>query len=189
MVPPEQSNKAGSRMSRIKYLIGLGAVAVLLYLAAFGVLKQDVADPVTTSPLPQPDWLFLAFFQVTRYCQEGMEMLGVFWAPAAVLVILCLLPFIDRTDGVSIRKKYLPRLFAICGLALFTGLSFVTSHTGATTPLDSCAACHKEGFGEAFAIPPNMVSDFSTRYDNKWLALHYRYPQYFWMMDADVPGW
>ena len=74
-------------------------------------------------------------------------------------------------------------------LTLFVGLNYVTHHTHSTTPLDSCEACHKEGFGEAFAVPPPVIKDFSRHYDNKWLALHYRYPQYFWMMDATVPAW
>jgi ubiquinol-cytochrome c reductase cytochrome b subunit len=166
--------------------VALCAVAALICLAAFGVIRQDMADPVTTSSLPQPDWLFLAFFQVTRYCREGMEMVGVFWLPALLMLGLFLLPFIDRAEG---RRKWIRRSFLAAGLVLFVSLSVVTYHTGSTTPLDSCGACHKEGFGEAFATPPRKPAEFSTRYDNNWLALHYRYPQYFWMMDAAVPSW
>lgn len=176
-------------MTLKRCLVAVCTVVLFIFLAAFGILKQDVADPVTTSAFPQPDWLFMVFFQVTRYCQGEMEMLGVFWIPATVVLCLFLLPFIDRTDGAGKRKKWVQWSFLVCGLVLFLSLSFVTYHTGSTTPLDSCAACHKGGFGKAFATPPRNISEFSTRYDNKWLALHYRYPQYFWMMDADVPSW
>ena len=162
----------------------LCTVLLLCLLAAFGVQKLEIADPITTSVVPQPDWLYMLFFQVTRYCQSDMEMLGVFWGPLALLLGLALLPFIDRRR----RKAFQYAAAALC-LLLFAGISFVTYHTSETTPVNSCPACHKEGFGESFAYAPKKTASFSTRYDNRWLALHYRYPQYFWMMDADVPKW
>lgn len=167
-------------------LAALGATIALFLLAIFGTVKQDIADPITTSSIPQPDWLFLVFFQVTRYCQDAMEMVGVFWIPLAVILGLLLLPCLDKGGE---RTRGLKWLFFSGGLLLFVALSVFTFRSGSTTPVNSCAACHKEGFGEAFATPPSLVEDFSTRYDNRWLALHYRYPQYFWMMDATVPKW
>lgn len=164
----------------------LCTLLLLFALAAFGIEELEAADPITTSAIPQPDWLYMLFFQVTRYCQGGMEMLGVFWGPLILLLLLAVLPFIDRS---SRRGKAVPYFAAALCLALFVGVSFVTYHTSETTPVNSCPACHKEGFGESFAYAPTKISDFSKRYDNKWLALHYRYPQYFWMMDADVPKW
>gem|GEM_PF-243542 len=159
-----------------------GALIGLCLLAIFGIYKPDFADPVTTAPIPQPDWLFFMFFQVTRYFQDTLEMVGVFWIPAAVMLGLFLVPFIGR--GTWTRWP----LFA-AGLALCVTLGVFTHHTGSTTPTWSCPACHKGDFGQAFAHPPETLAKYSKRYDNKWLALHYRYPQYFWMMDADVPGW
>jgi quinol-cytochrome oxidoreductase complex cytochrome b subunit len=163
-----------------------GMLLLLGLLAAFGIQKLDAADPITTSPFPQPDWLFFMFFQVTRYLQDNLEMLGVFWIPAAVTLGLFLLPFIDRGEERSILLKW-PLILS--SLALCLALMIFTYHTGSTTPAWSCPACHKEDFGQAFSRPPETVDKYSKRYDNKWLALHYRYPQYFWMMDADVPGW
>ena len=113
-------------------------------------------------------------------------MLGVFWIPLAILLVMFLLPFIDK----AAKGKNWVRWSALSlSLAIFITWGVFTHHSGSTTPIDSCAACHKEGFGEAFAIAPDKVDDFSDRYDNKWLSLHYRYPQYFWMMDATVPKW
>ncbi|MDR1489042.1 MAG: hypothetical protein LBS65_00935 [Desulfovibrio sp.] len=163
-----------------------GTTTLLFALAAFGIQKQDIADPVTTSSVPQPDWLYMMFFQVTRYFQEEMEMVGVFWIPVILLVGLCLLPLADRGN---IRKKWIRWLVFPLSLAVFLVFTVVTYHTCSTTPIWSCASCHKKGFGQAFAAAPRTIDAFSTRYDNKWLALHYRFPQYFWMMDADAPGW
>ena len=164
-----------------------GLLLLLGGLAAFGIQKQVFADPVTTSPFPQPEWLFYMFFQVTRYFQDNLEMLVVFWLPMTVTLCLFLLPFVDL-DRRGLRI-WLKRSIVISGVSLCLTLAVFTHHTGTTTPVGSCQACHKEGFGKSFSRPPETVNDFSRRYDNKWLALHYRYPQYFWMMDADVPAW
>jgi ubiquinol-cytochrome c reductase cytochrome b subunit len=176
--PPGRSARAAVAVA--------GTALLLFFLAAFGIQKQDIADPITMSPLPQPDWLFLMFFQVTRYFQEEGELLGVFWIPALLLAGLALLPLLD---GGARRKKWLKRLIFPLSLAVFLIFTVITCHTGSTTPVWSCASCHKKGFGQAFAYAPKTIEAFSTRYDNKWLALHYRYPQYFWMMDAEVPSW
>ncbi|MDR3177048.1 MAG: cytochrome b N-terminal domain-containing protein [Desulfovibrio sp.] len=163
-----------------------GTTLLLLALAAFGIQKQDFADPVTTSSVPQPDWLYMMFFQVTRYFQEDMEMLGVFWIPALLLLGLCLLPLADRGNA---RKKRIRWLVFPVSLTVFLAFTVVTYHTCSTTPIWSCASCHKKDFGQSFAAAPRTIDAFSTRHDNKWLALHYRFPQYFWMMDADAPSW
>ena len=168
------------------FVAAAGASLLLGLLAAFGIQKPDFADPITTSPFPQPDWLFFVFFQVTRYFQDSQEMLGVFWIPLAVILGLLLLPCIDRRERRSIWIKW---PLVLTGLILCLTLATYTHHTGSTTPAWSCASCHKEDFGEAFSRPPVTIKEFSRRYDNKWLSLHFRYPQYFWMMDADVPGW
>jgi quinol-cytochrome oxidoreductase complex cytochrome b subunit len=179
--------RAGAgRGPRLRPVAGLAALLALGLLAAFGLQQPDFADPVSTSPIPQPDWLFFLFFQVTRYCQDALEMVGVFWLPAVVLAGLILLPAIDRGATRNLGLKW---ALIIASTALCLALAVVTFRTGSTTPAWSCPACHKEDFGQAFSRPPDKARDFSTRYDNKWLALHLRYPQYFWMMDADVPGW
>jgi ubiquinol-cytochrome c reductase cytochrome b subunit len=161
-------------------------VLLLFGLAAFGMQEQSTSDPITTSPVPQPDWLFMMFFQVTRYFQDDLEMLGVFWIPAGILLAMLLLLFVDRG---SARKKWLKWSLVSFSMAVVLSFAVFTSHTSSTTPIWSCASCHKESFGQAFANAPRKLSDFSSRYDNKWLSLHYRYPQYFWMMDIKVPSW
>lgn len=171
-------------MNGAKILQSSALLLTLAMLAAFGLEKQDMADPVSTSALPQPDWLYLLFFQVTRYFQGNMEMIGVFWLPAALLSALAFLPLLRRGIGARFKWGLIP-----LSLAVMLVLGIFTFHSASTTPIWSCAACHKEGFGEAFASPPRTIGAFSKRYDNKWLALHYRYPQYFWMMDAEVPKW
>jgi quinol-cytochrome oxidoreductase complex cytochrome b subunit len=183
---PEETQPFGLR----QFLYGAAAVAgttlLLFGLAAFGLQEQEMADPISTSPVPQPDWLFMMFFQVTRYFQGDMEMVGVFWIPVSLVLGMCLLMFIDR--GTT-RKKWLKWSIFSFSMAVFLTLIVFTYHTCSTTPIWSCASCHKKEFGQTFANAPRTIDAFSSHFSNKWLALHYRYPQYFWMMDAKVPSW
>ncbi|SDD57064.1 hypothetical protein [Sporomusa acidovorans] len=171
----------------IFHAIAIGVTAlVLLCLSLFGLQKQDPADPVFTSPVPQPDWLFMMLFQVTRYFRDRMEIIGVFWLPVTITVGLILLPFMDW--GTT-RKLWLKRSIIAVSLSIFLALTVFSFHTCSTTPLWGCNACHKKGFGNTFASAPEKINEFYLIYDNKWLAVHYQYPQYFWMMDADPPAW
>lgn len=171
----------------IRCLVAACTVTFMAYLAAFGSFQQELADPAATSQLPHPDWLLQMFFQVTRYCQDADEMRGVFWLPVSILLVMALLPLIDRI--MPIGKNLLKWLTLLCSLALVVGWGALTYHTGSTTPIDSCTSCHQENFGEALAVVPSKVDEFSNYHDNKWLSLHYRHPQYFWMVDAKVPKW
>lgn len=171
----------------IHHAVAFILTALLLFaLAAFGIEDQGIADPISTSAVPQPDWLFIMFFQVTRYFQDGMEMVGVFWLPLILVLGMFFLPFIDRGE---IRKKWIKWSVISLSLAAFLTVMVFTYHTSSTTPIWSCAACHKKTFGTTFGNAPEKIADFYTIYDNKWLATHYRYPQYFWMIETDLPGW
>jgi hypothetical protein len=183
---PADTRPFGFRQLMYGVLVCACTILLLFVLAAFGMQEQEIADPVSTSAIPQPDWLFVMLFQTTRYFQDGLEVVGVFWIPVVLSAGLFLLPYIGRgsTGGKRLQRALIP----LC-TALFLIFSIVTFHTVDTTPLWSCASCHKKGFGRTFAATPTKIADFSKRYDNKWLALHYRFPQYFWMMDADVPSW
>jgi quinol-cytochrome oxidoreductase complex cytochrome b subunit len=171
------------------FAISAASLLLLLgWLSIFGIFKPNFANPVTTLPYPQPEWLFYMFFQVTRFMQDNLEMIGVFWIPLVATLALFLLPLIA---GDGKRATNLKWPIFLCGLIVCLTLVTFTHRTGTTTPDWSCAACHKPGFGQRFESPPFAVAEFSTRYSNEWLALHYRFPQYFWMMDPGqrIPAW
>ena len=166
----------------------VGLLLLLGWLSIYGIFKPNFANPVTTLPYPQPEWLFYMFFQVTRYMQGSLEMIGVFWIPLIATLALFLLPLIA---GEGKRATALKWPIFLCALIVCATLATFTHRTGTTTPAWSCAACHKPGFGQRFETPPFTVTRFSTRYNNNWLALHYRFPQYFWMIDPgqSIPAW
>lgn len=88
------------------------AVAILvlfLVLAAAAVFVpvplEELADPTDASYDPRPEWYFLFLFQLLKYFQGPLEIIGTFVIPTVAIVLLLLLPFLDRRERVPLRKR------------------------------------------------------------------------------------
>lgn len=170
-------------------LYALGVIAGMVLLALFGIQSQQETEPVFTSMVPQPDWLFFLIFQATRYLRGGwQDYLATLIIPLLIFLGLFLVPLLDRKGA---GRKKLRGAIVILGIVMALGVSVLTFHTSSTTPIWGCTACHKEGFGTTFSDAPAEVNKFTFDLDNKWLAVHYQYPQYWWMFNADQdpPRW
>jgi ubiquinol-cytochrome c reductase cytochrome b subunit len=76
------------------------------------------ADPTDTTFVPRPDWYFLFLFQMLHYFEGKWEVVGTFIIPNVILLILFLLPFIDRNS----RREFRYRPFAISLLLIALSL-------------------------------------------------------------------
>ncbi len=162
--------------------LALFIVLIMVLLATFGIKVQQETEPVFTSMVPQPDWLFFLLFQSTRYLKGWQESIGTIGIPLAIFLGMFLVPIIDKRH---FRGKKLRGLLLVGGILTVTIISVFTVHTSSTTPIWGCTSCHKAGFGSTFSDAPNRVDKLTTELDNKWLAVHYQYPQYWWMFNAD----
>lgn len=163
-------------------------LAVMILLAKFGMKTQQDTDPVFTSYIPQPDWLFFFPFQITRYLRGWEELIGTLVIPVLIFGGMFLLPFLDQ----KWTKKQQRAALLTVALGSVLMISVFTFHTGSTSPIWGCTACHKSGFGKTFSEVPTEVSKITTTFDNKWLAIHYQSPQYWWLVDVNsqsVPRW
>ena len=80
--------------------------AVLASVAIFvPVPLEDVADPTNASYDPRPEWYFLFLFQLLKYFQGPMEILGTFVIPTVGMVLLLFLPFLDRSERKVLWKR------------------------------------------------------------------------------------
>ena len=62
-----------------------------------GPLYADKADPGTTSFVPRPDWYFYFLFYLLRIFKwPDSVILGTVGIPTIILVLMLLLPFVDR---------------------------------------------------------------------------------------------
>ncbi len=135
---------------------------VLIALAYFiGAPLEARANPADTSYTPRPEWYFLFLFQLLKYFPGNLEVIGVVLLPTLAILILFLLPFIDRSRFRDFRS----RPIIIGGtLVVLAGIIFLTIQSVREAPppaeaksgdqtavlyAGNCAPCH----GESIVVP------------------------------------
>lgn len=98
-------------------------VLLLLALAYFyGAPLGERADPENTTYVPRPEWYFLGAQQLLRIFQGRWEILGSFVLPNALVLLMVLLPWLDRgaARAPGARKPILAAglCVAVTGLGL-----------------------------------------------------------------------
>ena len=80
--------------------------AVLASVALFVTVPlEEVADPTNADYDPRPEWYFLFLFQLLKYFQGPFEIIGTFVIPTVGMVLLLLLPFLDKSERVVLWKR------------------------------------------------------------------------------------
>jgi ubiquinol-cytochrome c reductase cytochrome b subunit len=108
-------------MDTVASALVLGVV-ILLVLAEGGANLDAPADPASSDYPARPEWYFLSLFQMLKLFPGSREVIGTIVIPTALLVVMLLLPLLDRA---------LPRKlahFLACGF-VFTvigGAGFLT---------------------------------------------------------------
>jgi len=94
-----------------------------------GPLYADQADPGTTSFVPRPDWYFFFLFYLLRIFKwPDSVVLGTVGIPTIALILLVVLPFIDRRR----ERRLLRRPVAVVGALLVIASMGVLTYKGAT---------------------------------------------------------
>lgn len=144
-------------------IISLVIFLILAALAYFvGVPTEARADPNDATYTPRPEWYFLFLFQLLKYFPGKLEVIGVVLIPGIFILLLFVLPFIDRSP----RRYFLNRpLASISALAVVAGIATLTVLSvreepppQVAGPVDqaaalyakNCANCH----GPTIAVPP-----------------------------------
>ncbi|MEO7649353.1 MAG: c-type cytochrome, partial [Bryobacteraceae bacterium] len=151
--------------------------------------------------IPRPEWYFLFLFQTLKLFEGPLEVLGSMILPAAAVLALFLIPFIDRAQMAKLRHRTTAMAAVALAAIAWTGLTTVAI---ATTPKDSevvidysgptdwmelspeemagigyfrkenCESCHTVGEGK-----PKMGPDLTqtaTRKSAAWMIQHFKRP-------------
>jgi ubiquinol-cytochrome c reductase cytochrome b subunit len=95
-------------------------LAILVVLASiFPAGLEEEANPLETPAHTKPEWYFLAVYELLKHVER---LIGIL-APMVFVVILALLPFIDRNPEVRPRRRPLAILLGIVGIAVLVGLT------------------------------------------------------------------
>jgi len=178
-------------------LVAFGVFLLLISLATFlGVKAEPPADPSDASYIPRPEWYFLFLFQLLKYFPGQLEWIGTTIVPTVAILLLLLLPFIDRSPYRHWRRRKLAlglMALAVLGMAGLTLMAVAETppqeEVGALTSLSEqvvagqdlyavyCVECHgDEGQGgeivgveglEGVILEPLNTADFMvTRTDD-----------------------
>ncbi len=143
-------------ISFLVFLILIG----LAYL--IGAPLEARANPADTTYTPRPEWYFLFLFQLLKYFPGNLEVVGVVLIPSVVIIVLFLLPLLDRNT----KRHFLDRPI-VSGSTLFAAVVIITltilavretpppAQAAQGDPVallysENCAPCH----GPTITVPP-----------------------------------
>jgi ubiquinol-cytochrome c reductase cytochrome b subunit len=87
-------------------VVGVVVVGILVVLARVtGAGLEAPADPSDTLYVPRPEWYFLPFFQLLKLVPGSWESAVAVGFPAAIILVLLLLPFFDRKSIRSLAHR------------------------------------------------------------------------------------
>ena len=179
------------------------AFAILFAIAvAVRVPLEQLADPTDTSYIPRPEWYFLFLFQTLKLFSGPLEVVGSVVLPGLAVLLLILVPFIDRGQMVKLTRRTVAIavvLLAAIGWGGLTAaavrstpketLAAAVDFSGPTdwmelTPeemvgiayfrQENCGSCHQIG-GRGSAEGPDLTKA-SIHKDAAWMIQHFKRP-------------
>ena len=106
--------------------VSLFILLVLFALTAWqGVPTEVRADPASTTYVPRPEWYFLFYFQLLKYFEGPIwEPMGVVVLPVAAILLLFLVPLLDRRPERRPAKRPFAMAVAAGTVVLVGGLTY-----------------------------------------------------------------
>ena len=108
----------------VESIVAVGVLIILMFAAYFWrVPLEEMANPADTTYVPRPEWYFLFYFQLLKYFEGSLIIVGVFFLPLLVFTAMFLLPFFDRSARIGVRQRPVAAVVAFGCVALFVGLT------------------------------------------------------------------
>ena len=178
------------------------AFAILFVLAvAVRVPLEQLADPTDTTYIPRPEWYFLFLFQTLKLFSGPLEVVGSVVLPGVAILVLILVPFIDRAQMVRVTRRTFAAavvLFAAIGWGGLTLAAVKSTPKPSVVEIDysaptdwmhlspqemagvayfrqeNCVACHAIG-ATGGKVGPDLTRT-SIHKDAAWMIQHFKRP-------------
>jgi ubiquinol-cytochrome c reductase cytochrome b subunit len=106
------------------------AFALLYCLATFArVPLERMADPTDLSYIPRPEWYFLFLFQLLKYFEGPLEVIGTVVLPGLATLALLAAPFLDREKVVPLAKRSVALAVAALAVIGWGGLTWMAAQS------------------------------------------------------------
>lgn len=142
------------------------AVVLAILIGLSGFLLTPVAgpaDPLDATYTARPDWPFLFLFQTLKYLPGQLEPLGTVGLPTIGLLLLLLVPWLDRSPERSPMKRPLAvGAFAVVVAAL-VGLSIIGAQSGGASVAASTGAPGPTPDSSIVSTPPVPGASVASR--------------------------
>jgi len=140
-------------------------LAVTIVMAVvLGAELGPKADPTTTTYVPRPEWYFFFLFELLRVIEpRELVFLATIGIPTICMMLLILLPFIDRSPERDPRRRPIAMAAGVTTMAAMLYLTLLGASAGSPTEIElvtdpkyeqgktvasssGCLGCHQ--FGE-----------------------------------------
>ena len=99
-------------------------VAIILSLV-FPVGLGDPADPTDNLFVPKPEWYFMSLYELLKFFPGKFEVIATAVIPAGGIVVLFLVPFLDKNPEKRPRKRPIAMFLMFLALAAIIGLTLI----------------------------------------------------------------
>jgi menaquinol-cytochrome c reductase cytochrome b/c subunit len=148
-------------------------VVIITMSIVLGAELGPKADPTSTTYVPRPEWYFFFLFELLRVIKPpALVFIATVGIPTVCMVLLVLLPFIDRNPQRNPLRRPVAMLAGITTIGAMLYLTMLGAVAGSPTEIDmkvapqyekgkdvaassGCLGCHKIGEnGNAGPGPP-----------------------------------
>jgi ubiquinol-cytochrome c reductase cytochrome b subunit len=179
------------------------AFAILFIMAvAVRVPLEQLADPTDTSYIPRPEWYFLFLFQSLKLFSGPLEVVGSVVLPGVAVLLLILVPFIDRGKMVKVTRRTVAIAVVLLAAIGWGGLTAAAVRSTPKETLaasvdfsgptdwmqlspeemvgiayfrkENCVSCHSMG-DQGTAVGPDLTKT-SIHKDAAWMIQHFKRP-------------
>ena len=155
-------------------------LSIILMSLMFGAELGPKADPTTTTYVPRPEWYFFFLFEVLRVIKPAvLTPLATIGVPTICMILLFLLPFIDRGPERRPERRPIATITGIFVIVAMGYLTYLGAAAGSPNEIEvevaqqyeegklvvaqsGCLACHKIGHNGNSGPGPDL-SDIGSQ--------------------------
>jgi len=155
-------------------------LSIILMSLTFGAELGPKADPTTTTYVPRPEWYFFFLFEVLRVIKPAvLTPVATIGVPTLAMVLLIILPFMDRSPERRPEKRPIATLAGILTIFAMGYLTYLGASAGSPNEIEyqvapqyeagklvaaqsGCLACHKIGHNGNDGPGPDLT-DIATK--------------------------